>query len=139
MKLLTASLAALTVLGIAERLAQPSEYASLLQLDPTAHVSAVDQTQNTCSPGPARLSDMGLTPGGFLKAREDGSFGRQAFYFTRGIYSDDGDEGGFSRRRGDFLGDGGPSWSIDYPNSDRHMMLVAKRLTNLDACEWEHP
>jgi hypothetical protein len=37
------------------------------------------------------------------------------------------------------LGDGGPAWSIDYPSADRTMMIVARRLAKLDACEWGHP
>ncbi len=46
------------------------------------------------------------------------------FYFTRAAYS----SGGWGRR----------SWSIDYPKSDRQFMTVLKRLTNLDAFDWEN-
>ena len=46
------------------------------------------------------------------------------FYFTRAAYSG----GGWGRR----------SWAIDYPKSDRQFMTVLKRLTNLDAFDWEN-
>ncbi len=96
----------------------------------------------TCSQGPARVSDMDETQDGFLRYQPQAPTDFHEFYFTRAIYSG-GRRGGFGfyRRRGggDYLGDRGPSWSIDYPNSDRHMMQVAQRLSVLDACEWEHP
>jgi hypothetical protein len=84
---------------------------------------------------------MELTTEGVLQVRprEDATF--TEFTFARAMYSDGG-RGGFGfgfGRGGDFLGDGGPAWSIDYPDADRHMMLVAKRLANLDACEWGFP
>jgi hypothetical protein len=79
-----------------------------------------------------------MTPGGYLKARPSGPLDARAFTFARAIYSDGG-SGGFFRRGGDFLGDGGPAWSIDYPDADRHMMIVARRLSSIDACEWEYP
>jgi len=50
------------------------------------------------------------------------------FYFTRAAYSSGW--GGWGRR--------GNSWAIDYPKSDRQFMTVLKRLTNLDAFEWEN-
>ena len=49
------------------------------------------------------------------------------FYFTRAAYS------GW---RG--WGRGGGSWAIDYPKSDRQFVTVLKRLTNLDAFDWEN-
>jgi hypothetical protein len=110
---------------------------------PSAHATTAaspQQTSPTCGPGPARVSDFNVTRGGFLKAPSEGLSRHSEFYFTRAIYSNGGGLRGFSRGWGDdFLGDGGPTWSIDYPSSDRHMMIVAKRLSNLDACEWEHP
>lgn len=95
----------------------------------------------TCAGGPARVSDMEIADGGFLRARGGGTPARHEFYFTRAMYSDGRGRGGFgySRRWGDMLGDGGPTWSIDYPSADHHMMLVATRLSNLDACELENP
>ncbi|MDE2983213.1 MAG: DUF4159 domain-containing protein [Gemmatimonadota bacterium] len=50
------------------------------------------------------------------------------FYFTRAAYS----SGGYG------WGRGGRSWAIDYPKSDRQFMTVLKRLTNLDAFDWEN-
>lgn len=52
--------------------------------------------------------------------------GERAFYFTRAIYS------GY---RGGFYG----SWSIDYPKADRQFLMGLRRLTNIDAYEWENP
>lgn len=49
------------------------------------------------------------------------------FYFTRAIYS----SGGYGWGRGN-------SWAIDFPKSDRQFMTVLKRLTNLDAFDWEN-
>jgi hypothetical protein len=54
------------------------------------------------------------------------------FYFTRAIYSD-------WRMGGGYLGDSGPSWSIDYPKGDEQFITVIQRLLKLDACEWENP
>lgn len=45
------------------------------------------------------------------------------FYFTRGMFSDD-----FS-----FGDDLGGSWSIDYPNADRHFLLALNRLSIIDS------
>jgi hypothetical protein len=86
---------------------------------------------------------MELTPEGVLQVRPREGATFTEFTFARAMYSDGG-RGGFGfgfgfGRGGDFLGDGGPAWSIDYPDADRHMMLVAKRLANLDACEWGFP
>ncbi|MEK9507368.1 DUF4159 domain-containing protein [Gaopeijia maritima] len=44
------------------------------------------------------------------------------FFFTRAAYTS---YGGFGRR-------GGGSWRTDFPEADRHFMVVLKRLTNLD-------
>lgn len=48
---------------------------------------------------------------------------KHEFYFTRGMFSDD-----FSM--GDDLGG---SWSIDYPNADRHFLLALDRLSIIDS------
>lgn len=50
------------------------------------------------------------------------------FYFTRAIYS------GY-RRGGGFFG----SWSIDFPKADRQFVIGLRRLTNIDASEFENP
>ena len=50
------------------------------------------------------------------------------FYFTRAAYSSGG--GGGGRR--------GRSWATDYPKSDRQFVTVLKRLTNLDAFDYEN-
>lgn len=50
------------------------------------------------------------------------------FYFTRAIYS----SGGYG------WGRGGRSWAIDFPKSDRQFVTVLKRLTNLDAFDWDN-
>jgi hypothetical protein len=82
---------------------------------------------------------MEVDRNGFLKVRPRAEAGFTEFTFARAMYSDYG-RGGFGfRRGGDYLGDGGPAWSIDYPDADRHMMLVAKRLGGLNACEWGFP
>jgi hypothetical protein len=86
----------------------------------------------TCERGPVRLSDMDPAPGGYLKSVARGEPDRREFYFARAIYRD-------TRWGRDVLGDGGPAWSIDYPDADRIMVAVATRLSNLDACEWELP
>lgn len=78
---------------------------------------------------------MAFLPGGYLKARSPDVIDARAFTFARAMYS----EMRAFRLGSDWLGDGGPTWSIDYPLADRHMMAVATRLSNLDACEWEYP
>lgn len=86
----------------------------------------------TCAPGPEWYTEM-YDAGGYPKARRnDVGSGFHQFYFTRAMYND-------FRRFGNYLGDGGPAWSIDYPMADRIMMAVATRLSNLDACPWENP
>ncbi len=49
-----------------------------------------------------------------------------AFYFTRAIYT--------GYRRG-FSG----SWAIDYPKADRQFLIGVRRLTNIEAYEFENP
>ncbi len=53
----------------------------------------------------------------------------RAFFFTRAIYSD--------YRRG-FRRGGRGSWSTDFPKADRQFLVVLRRLTNLDAFEYEN-
>jgi hypothetical protein len=91
----------------------------------------------SCVPGPERVNDMRLQDG-YLQARGNEAGPRHEFYFARAMYSEGGRYGPFGYG-GDWLGDGGPGWSIDYPSADRHMMIVASRLSNLDACEWGQP
>ena len=92
-----------------------------------------------CARGPASTSDIEQAPGGYPRFPFVGAGDFHEFYFTRAMYSD-GSRGGFGRgRRGGQLGDRGPAWSIDYASADRHMMLVTQRLSNIDACLWEHP
>lgn len=50
-----------------------------------------------------------------------------SFYFTRAAYS--------SRSWG---WRGGRSWRTDYPKADRQFLVVLRRVTNLDADEWEN-
>ena len=50
------------------------------------------------------------------------------FYFTRAAYSSG--YGGWGRR--------GNSWATDFPKSDRQFLTVLKRLTNLDAFDYEN-
>ena len=58
------------------------------------------------------------------------AFGEYEFYFTRGQYS------GYSRRG---RGGGWGTWAIDYPEADRHFVIGLKRMTNVDAYDWENP
>ena len=51
------------------------------------------------------------------------------FYFTRAAYSPGGGGG---------RGRWGNSWAIDYPKADRQFVSVLKRLTNLDAFDYEN-
>jgi hypothetical protein len=53
--------------------------------------------------------------------------GPRQFYFTRAAYT------GFYRFR-DFR-----SWSVDFPKADRQFLIGLRRLTNLDAYEYENP
>jgi hypothetical protein len=90
-----------------------------------------------CEQGPRRVTEMEIE-NGYLKARGGPVERYHQFYFARAMYSEGGRFGIFGYG-GDVLGDGGPGWSIDYPSADRHMMIVASRLSNLDACEWGQP
>lgn len=54
------------------------------------------------------------------------------FFFTRVAYS------GWSRGGWPGMGRGRGSWSTDYPAADRHFMTVLKRLTNIDAYDFEN-
>ena len=95
-----------------------------------------------CARGPVEVSDLTETRDGFPRWESPSPPEFHEFYFTRAIYSDGGRAGfgyGFGYFRGGELGDRGPAWSIDYANSDRHMMQVTRRLSNIDACLWEHP
>ena len=56
----------------------------------------------------------------------DFSDGLHEFYFTRGIYSG----GGYGRRRS--------SWDVDYPKADIQFLWGLRRLTNIDAYEWQN-
>jgi hypothetical protein len=59
----------------------------------------------------------------------NGNRGPNAFYFTRGIYSE--------YRRGGRRG-WNPSWATDYPKADQQFLTVLLRLTNLDASDSEN-
>src|SRR5262245_19763964 len=97
---------------------------------------AGDPAHPTCAPGPTRLSQMDVVDNRYFKVASPPDARYSTFTFARAMHS----EGGFGfGRGGDYLGDGGPAWSIDYPTADHHMMLVARRLSNLDACEWGYP
>jgi hypothetical protein len=51
-----------------------------------------------------------------------------AFYFTRAIYT--GYRWGWGGR---------PSWTTDYPKADRQFLVGVRRLTGIDAFEYENP
>jgi hypothetical protein len=71
-------------------------------------------------PGASRLLEADRDRNGADRAH--------SFYFTRAIYSG----GGWGwRRRG--------SWATDYPEADRHFLVMLRHLTNLDAAEHENP
>jgi hypothetical protein len=98
----------------------------------------------SCTRGPETTGDFGQTEEGFPRFEYAESGEYREFFFTRAIYTDGYGRGrgfyGMGGRRGGFeLGDGGPPWSIDYVNADRHIVLVTQRLSNIDACQWEHP
>ncbi|MGH7342646.1 MAG: DUF4159 domain-containing protein, partial [Candidatus Rokuibacteriota bacterium] len=105
------------------------------ELSPVAPEREVRGAGNAagCAPGPMTLGAFDVVGDDFLKAPRGDDGSHHQFYFARGMYSE-------PWRYGDsWLGDGGPGWSIDYPSADRHMMIVATRLSNLDACEWGQP
>jgi hypothetical protein len=97
---------------------------------------------SACARGPVAVSDLTQT-NGFLRWQSPAVPEYHEFYFTRAIYTDYGRGFGGYGGRGYFraaeLGDRGPAWSIDYSNADRHMVQVTRRLSNIDACGWEHP
>ena len=99
-----------------------------------------DGSPPACVRGPVTVADLPVSDG-FPRFDWPPRTDFHEFFFARAMYTDGGRGGfGFGRGRGGFqLGDGGPSWSIDYANADRHMVLVTRRLSNIDACEWEHP
>jgi hypothetical protein len=116
--------------------------ASTLELPERANPASADERawrggQVNCEQGPLRVTEMELRDG-YLEARSGSAQRHHEFYFARAMYSEGGPYGMFGYG-GDWLGDGGPGWSIDYPSADRHMMIVASRLSNLDACEWGQP
>ena len=100
-------------------------------------IAVIAPSDQAPSPAPTTLSS---TPPGYLRLGSPPSlpptptqttptpqrpdYEWHEFYFTRAAYSG----GGWGRR----------SWAIDYPKSDRQFMTVLKRLTNLDAFDWEN-
>lgn len=96
----------------------------------------------SCEAGPRTVSEMDVVAegDGYLKATAAAPSRPHQFYLARAMYTGTRRSGFFrGRGGGDWLGDRGPAWSIDYPNADRVMTRVATRLSNLDACEWELP
>ena len=133
-----ALLAASTVGTLGSILVVAGTWAAAVRLDAPARETA-RAAGNTagCAMGPLQLSGFEVADG-YLKAPNTGATTHHQFYFARAMYSEGGRFGFFGR--GDsWLGDGGPGWSTDYPSADRHMMIVAERLSNLDACEWGQP
>ena len=65
--------------------------------------------------------------GGWRPLPED-SVGSHEFYFTRTIYSG---FRGWGRGRG--------SWAVDFPKADRQFLFGLRRMTLIDAYEWENP
>jgi hypothetical protein len=92
---------------------------------PTAPAGPVDAA-------PPPTTGFRAPPAGLLAAEDPDEFAFHEFRFTRAAYTD------FRPRRSRFLGDGGPAWSTDFPNGDRHFMVVARRLSSLDASQREH-
>ena len=101
-----------------------------------------DVPARTADAGPASRGffapPAGLTVEGIKSALSGPQEGPPAefheFHFTRGKFTD-------WRLPRDFwfLGDGGPSWSTDFPKGDRQFMQVVRRLSGVDASEWENP
>ena len=101
-------------------------------------IAVIAPSDRASSPVPATLSPTSpATPPGYLHfaspppaippttpTPQRPDYEWHEFYFTRAAYSG----GGWGRR----------SWAIDYPKSDRQFMTVLKRLTNLDAFDWEN-
>src|SRR5215510_12873644 len=65
------------------------------------------------------------------------------FVFGRLMYPNASFGGGFGRRFGGFgnwrEGGRGVFWTMDYPRSDRHLMLALRRLTRVNARSVEEP
>jgi hypothetical protein len=80
-------------------------------------------------PSPQRRGIRPSVPNQMAEGRKQG----RAFYFTRAIYTGYSRDFGFGRgrRRG--------SWAIDYPTADRLFMVGVRRLTGIDAYEYENP
>lgn len=85
-------------------------------------LEGIDAPSAATLPQPASLASMvGALPPDSLPPEP------REFFFTRGAYS--GYRSYWGRR---------PSWAIDYPEADHHFITVLKRLTNLDAYDWDN-
>lgn len=82
---------------------------------------------------PARTAGFFGPPAAMLGAPDPDERAFHEFRFTRAVYT------GFRPLRSRYLGDGGPSWSTDFPKGDRQFMVVARRLSSLDASGIENP
>ena len=96
---------------------------SLPSLPPTPTQTTPTQTTPTQTT-PTQTTPTQTTPTQTTPTPQRPDYEWHEFYFTRAAYSG----GGWGRR----------SWAIDYPKSDRQFMTVLKRLTNLDAFDWEN-
>ena len=85
--------------------------------------------------GEAATPDTRATNGFYAPPGYDG-LDPHNFYFTRAAYTG-GRFGRYGGRGG--RGGGGGSWQTDYPKADRQFLAVLKRLTGVDAYEYEHP
>jgi hypothetical protein len=85
-------------------------------------------------PEPAEPSTRAFRapPLGLVPSEDPDPTAFHEFQFTRAMYTD------FRPLRSRFLGDGGPAWSTDFPKGDRQFMVVARRLSVLDASEREN-
>lgn len=98
--------------------------------------------------GAASAAPMARSPGAGLPGQRYGGYSRyigdrdfvlsrgnglHEFYFTRAIYSSYGRSygGGYGRRLG--------SWSVDWPKADIQFLWGLKRLTNIDAYDFDNP
>jgi len=73
------------------------------------------------------------TPPSMANQIAEGRKQGRAFYFTRAIYTSYSRDFGFGRGRGR------GSWAIDFPTADRLFMVGVRRLTGIDAYEYENP